>query len=85
MKRILVAMIVSQRSETEVDWQLSDVVLTQSVHRICTLYRLSIVKNQKQHIVERESKEELEEVELAGAVTNGTAAGTDANLEAKNE
>ena len=64
------------------DWQLSDVVLTQSVHRICTLYRLSIAQNQKQHIVERESKEE---VELAGAVTNGTAAGTDANLEAKNE
>ena len=64
------------------DWQLSDVVLTQSVHRMSTLYRLSIVQNQKQHIVERESKEE---VELAGAVTNGTAAGTDANLEAKSE
>ena len=62
------------------DWQLSDVVLTQSVHRMCTLYRLSIA--QKQHIVERESKEE---VELAGMVTDGTAAGTDANLEADSE
>ena len=42
---------------------------------MCTLYRLSIAQNQ--HIVERES---TEEVELAGMVTDGTTAGTDANL-----
>ena len=42
---------------------------------MCTLYRLSIVQNQ--HILERESKEE---VELAEMVTDGTAGGTDANL-----
>ena len=45
---------------------------------MCTLYRLSIAQNQ--HIVERESKEE---VELAGMVPDGTAMGTDANLEAE--
>ena len=60
------------------EWLLSGVVLIRSVHRLCTLNRLSIAQNQ--HIVERGS---TEEVELAGMVTDGTAMGTDANLEAE--